>query len=334
MNWSSIKNYMIAILLLANLFLVYNIVRQDRTRNYISDEEISDAVELLSERGLIVPRSSIPTKKFKANVYESLYNDEYYITAAQALTDSPRDLLLSLPDGGFSITAKNGETVEFDTEFGFIYSKYDTFDDLAYTDITADNFSEYAIGWEELSGARLKSLSDTATDFLDSRVPSDYLLSARVTEGYYDPISGYFFILAEQCVNGYEVYSHYAICVFSDSELVYSKGRWYFAPFDENYNTELQDQINILFANLTALEAEASTAFEGETDGIQEGTNAKDMTEKYEIPAVKTVSSCYVIYWSADRTALYFTPAWQIEHINGLTVVYNATNSTIYSMKN
>ena len=70
MNWSSVKNLLIAILLAANLFLIFNIIRQDRTGNYISDEEIAGAVEVLAERGLVVPKSSIPKKKFKAAVWE------------------------------------------------------------------------------------------------------------------------------------------------------------------------------------------------------------------------------------------------------------------------
>ena len=65
MNWSSVKNLLIAILVAANLFLVYNIARQDRTRGYIDENEVSGAVELLAERGLEVHSDSKKKEKFR-----------------------------------------------------------------------------------------------------------------------------------------------------------------------------------------------------------------------------------------------------------------------------
>lgn len=326
MNWSSVKNLLIAILVAANLFLIFNIIRQDRARNYISEEEIAGAVEVLADRGLVVPKSGIPRKRFKAAVYESLYSDEYYTNAAQALTASERELLISLPDGGFSITAKNGETVEFGTEFSFSYSKYDTSEPLAYTDITAENFARYKDTGDDIGPAKYESLVRKTKKFLNSGVPADYMLSADSFDGYYDKDSDSYIILARQYLNGYPVYSHYAVCVFSGDELTYSCGRWYFAVLDEDYTTSLRDQINILFEDLAALRAEYSHT-EEQSD---EGETVPEFDENTEIPAIKSVSSCYAIYWNGDKTALYFIPAWQVEHIDGLVIVYNATNSTIY----
>ncbi len=328
MNWSSVKNLLIAILVAANLFLIFNIIRQDRVRNYISDEEIAGAVELLAGRGLVVPKSGIPEKRFKAAVYESLYSDEYYTNAAQALTASERELLISLPDGGFSITAKNGETVEFDTEFSFSYSKYDISEPMAYTDITAENFARYKENGDTIGGAKYESLARKAEKFLNLGVPADYMLAADVIGGYYDKGNDSYILLARQYLNRYPVYSHYAVCVFSEDELIFAAGRWYFAPLDEDYSTTLRDQINILFEDLSALRAEYASPTEA--DGEMETETVPEFDENTEIPAIKSVSPCYAIYWNGDKTALYFIPAWQVEHINGLTIVYNATNSTIY----
>ncbi len=328
MNWSSVKNLLIGILVAANLFLIFNIVRQYRTRNYISDEEIAGAVELLAGRGLVVPKSGIPEKRFKGAVYESLYSDEYYTNAAASLTVSERELLISLPDGGFSITSKNGETVEFGTEFSFSYSKYDTFEDVAYTDITAENFARYKENGDAIGGAKYESLVRKAEKFLNSGVPADYMLSADVSGGYYDKENNSYILLARQYLNGYPVYSNYAVCVFSRDELIFAAGRWYFAPLDEDYSTTLRDQINILFEDLSALRAEyASTST---VDGDTENETVPEFDENTKIPAIKAVSPCYAIYWNGDKTALYFIPAWQVEHIDGLTIVYNAANGTMY----
>ncbi len=327
MNWSSVKNLLIAILLAANLFLIFNIIRQDRTGNYISDEEIAGAVEVLAERGLVVPKSGIPKKKFKAAVYESIYNDEYYISSAEALTASERELLITLPNGGFSITAKNGETVEFDTEFAFSYSKYGTSAYLAYTDITADSFALYKDEGEAMGAAKLEALSRKAEKFLNSGVPSDYMLSAKISDGYYDEEKDSYILLARQYLNEYPVFSHYAVCVFSENTLICAGGRWYFADLDEDYTTSLRDQVNILFDDLAYLRTEYSSAPEISEDDAE---ILPETDENIEIPAVKSVSPCYAIYWNTDKTALYFIPAWQIEHIDGPATVYNAANGTIY----
>ncbi|MBQ8552501.1 MAG: hypothetical protein IJ428_06785 [Clostridia bacterium] len=335
MNWSSVKNLLIAILLAANLFLLFNIVRQDRTRGYVDEEEVYGAVELLAERGLDVDVSGVPLEKFNAPVYESLYSDEYYTEAAQTLSASPRELLLSLPDGGFSISAENGTVVEFDTEFGFAYMKYGNSESAAYTKITAENFASEAALWDEIGASRLNALIKRAEDFLELCVGDDYILSAKVTDSYHDSGSGFTYLLARQLLGDYPVYSHYAVCVFDGDELVYASGRWYFAPFDEDYNTELIDQVNILFTDLTALRSYSIAPFAlADISDAEAQFPTKDTATDLDdtaLPSVKSMQACYAIYWNANKTALYFIPAWQIDHNDGQTVVYNATNGTVYS---
>ncbi len=332
MNWSSVKNLLIAILVAANLFLLYNIARQDRTRGYIDENEVSGAVELLAERGLAVKEESIPLEKFKVPVYESPYNDEYYTEVAEALTGSRREILYTLPQGGISITVENGASIEFDTEFGFRCVKYGISDIDAYTEITADSFASFAKNKGEIASARMKLLSEQAEDFLDSRVPDDYVLTAKTEDGCYDAQNDITYLLLNQVLDGYEVYSHYAVCIFSGDELIFSHGRWYFAPFESEYNTDLCDQVNILFTDLATLRAGAVSLLDGTADNTSEGTRP-DAAPSVDntLPTVVDMSACYVIYWNADKTALFFIPAWQIEHNNGLIIVYNAANSTVYS---
>ena len=332
MNWSSVKNLLIAILVAANLFLLYNIARQDRTRGYIDENEVSGAVELLAERGLTVKEESIPLEKFKVPVYESPYSDEYYTEVAEALTGSKREMLYTLPEGGISITTQDGSSIEFDTEFGFRYVKNDISGIDAYTEITADNFTSIARNNSEIAAARMKLLSEKSENFLNSRVPDDYVLTAKTTDSCYDDQNDITYLLSHQVLDGYDVYSHYAVCVFLGDELVFSHGRWYFAPFESEYNTDLCDQVNILFTDLVALRAATVSLSDEAADSIPEDTRSGVApSEDNALPSVVDMSACYVIYWNADKTALFFIPAWQIEHNNGLIIVYNAANSTVYS---
>ncbi len=335
MNWSSVKNLLIGILVAANLFLVYNITLQDRARDYINENEVIGAIELLAERGLHVPDESVPREKFTAPVYESLYSDEYYTKTAEILSGSPREILLQTPNGGFSITAKNGAITEMDTEFGFSYIKNGNSEIGAYTVITAESFASEATLWDAVGASKLSVLANQAEHFLELCVGDDNIISAEIKDSYFDSESGLTYLLAKQLIGGYEVYSHYAVCVFSGEELVHSYGRWYFAPFDEDYNTELIDQVNILFSDLSELKTGTSAAFEA--DGrmaaeSEENTEiARPLSDEIRLPDVNNIEEVYSVYWNAGKTALYFIPAWQIEHSDGQIIVYNATNGTVYA---
>ena len=332
MNWSSVKNLLIAILVAANLFLVYNVVRQEKTRGYLDEDEIRGAVELLAEDGLIVSEEDIPREKFKAPVYESIYSDEYYTGAAESLSGSKREMLYTLPEGGISITTENGSAFDFDTEFGFRYVKFDISDAAAYTDITADNFASFSKTYTEPTAKRLKSLSERAVSFLDKPLQGDDSLSSEVKSSCYDAQSDTTYLLAVQTLDGYEVYSHYAICIFESDELVYAHGRWYFAPLDEKYNTELHNQINILFTDLETLKAESLNPLDDASDETDEDILIdNEKPSKISPLVVNSMSACYVIYWNSEKTSLFFIPAWQIDYNSNRSIVYNAANGTIHS---
>ena len=328
MNWTSVKNLLIAILVAANLFLIYNVVRQERTRGYIDENEIRGAVELLSKDGLTVGEDKIPREKFKAPVYESIYSDEYYTEAAEALSGSKREMLYTLPEGGISITTEDGSAFDFDTEFGFRYVSFDISDASAYTDITADNFYLFSKTKAEPVAKHLKNLSERAAEFLDKQLHGDDTLEAMIKASCYDAEKDITYLLASQVLDGYEVYSHFAICVFEGEKLVYAHGRWYFADLDDKYSTELRDQVNILFTNLETLKEETLSP-SGET-GENTGSDS-DETKNIAPTTVSSISPCYIIYWNSEKTSLFFIPAWQIDHIGDRTFVYNAANGTVYS---
>lgn len=315
MNWTSVKNLLIAILVAANLFLIFNIVRQDRTREYIPEQEIIGAAEILSERGLPVDAGVIPNKKLDIPVYQSPYGEEYYTESAEALCRSKREMLYSLPNGGISITLENGSRMEFDTEFGFGYYTANVSDTDAYTEITADYFNDNASG-TPVGAARMKALSEIATGFLCARL-SDASSFGAFTVSAFTEGEGFTYLLAHQTLDGYEIYSHYAVCVFAGDELIFAHGRWYFADSEKNYPTELYDQVSILFTDLQTLKSSL-------TDSAESNKNAP-------LPSVEALSARYAAYWNADKSAIYFIPAWQIDHIGELTIVYNATNAEVYS---
>lgn len=330
MNWSSVKNMLIAMLIAANLFLIYNIVRQDRTKDFLPEAEVDGALEILLERGLSVPKEAVPLKRFDARVYESTYSEGYYTECAESLTGSEREMLYTLPGGGITITTLDGSSLDFDTEFGFRYASADISDVDAYTDITVDSFDEDE--YEAVSTAKLRSLSEKAVSFLSSCTADSSVLGVSVVDSY--TRGGTTYLLASQTLDGYELYSHFAVCAFSEEKLIYAHGRWYFSDVSDDHRAELCDQVSILFNDLQMLRENVTVLHAPQDDG---GTSETPTVEydgnilKMPLPAVKAISPCYATYWNVDKTAIYLIPAWQIEHSNSLTAVYNAISGIIYS---
>ena len=319
MNWSSVKNLLIAMLFAANIFLVYNISVQSRSRSYISESELRDAVDLLSERGLEIELNHIPQRKFEADIFESLYpgDDSYYIAVASRLTGSDESDLrvYPMPDGSTRISsgAPDGEyrNIEFTKDFSFVYWSDNNPDGAAYTDITADNFENMAKESPEIGKTRLAALSKLAIAFLSPGEQDESGLTASIEGDFYDEERGLSFVLVSQRLNRTEVFRHRVVCVFRDEELVTAVGRWYFEGVGGSYDYELYDQVNILFADYGNLSSQRESAGD-------------------PLPAVTSLSSCYTTYMDSEKTALYFIPGWRIDHSDDTVIVYNAAQGTQY----
>ncbi len=340
MNWSKVKNLLIVMLIAANLFLLWQIAAQTRSRSYIAPDEIADACALLGERGLLVSEAIVPTKRFVSDIYESEYTgDSYFTDTAYLLSGIEYKHPLYMPDGGFLFTSEDGSRIEFDSEFGFSYIKNSNSLTKAYTDVGTENFDARKNSGKEVSASQRTRLEELTLGFLSRGIRTDEgtPFGITVTDAFADPDSGIVYCKAIQTLNGYPVWAHEAVCTFSGETLLAASGRWYFRPLKEkSYTTELADQINILFTDLTTVKNDlAEAAGESGIPFPLESTGAADIPAHMEPGAsaswrVTSLSACYTLYWNADKTALFFIPAWQINHVNGETIVYNAANSTIY----
>ncbi len=315
MNWSSVKNLLILMLVAANVFLLYNISVQRRSLAYIDEDEVMDAVSLLYDRGLPVDVECIPLRRFDADIYESVYGEDYFNRTAELLSGSKRQNATIIPNGMMIVT-ENNDSFEFDNSLGFVYTKNNINQTAAYTDINADNFDDYAAVYTKPGKSQAAAAESVVVGFLSAGYGSESLFDIRVDGCIQDPNSGNYYIKASQLIDELPVYGHGAVCVVSSGELVAAWGHWYFFDFDTSYNSDLYDQVNILFSDLETLE------------GLRESESAQ--TSEEPLPGVVSVDACFATYWNAEKTALYFIPAWQIGHSDGTLIVYNAANNTEY----
>ena len=314
MNWSTVKNLLIAMLAAANVFLIYNISVQNRTKGYLDEREVADAVGILASRGLEVDAEAIPLKRMSADVCESLYPTDYFSGAAAALSGSSKTSAMMLPDGGMMIITAAGDSFEFYDDLGFVYYENSNVRGAAYTDITVDDRDGIIGRCGALTKARLSGCGKTVSDFLCRGQGEDSRFSVRVDGGASDDISGVTYIFVTQMLDGLPVCGNSAVCVFDGDELLLARGFWYFGTAGETYSEEIYDQVNILFTDLSSLTTRVTEEERADT----------------RLPGVTSVAACYTPNWNADRTALYFIPSWQIEHTDGTEIVYNAVNNSEY----
>ena len=317
MNWASVKNLLILMLVCANIFLVYNIIVQDRTRSYISESELRDAVSLISERGQDIELSGIPLGRFEPDIRESAYpgDESYYNSVAARISgrESSELRVYPMPDGTTRVSTGQSEAAmnfEFAKDFSFVFWNDDNPAGAAYTDITAENFESGIEGYDSLSRTRLAALSKLTIAFLGMS-DDETGLSAFIESGYHDQLSGLSYVVVSQRLSGIEVFRHRVVCIFEGERLIAASGRWYFGKVGASYNYELYDQINILFSNYRDLSAERESGDE-------------------KLPTVTSMSSCLAAYTDPDKTAIYFIPAWEVRHDDGRVIVYNAAQNTRY----
>ena len=240
MNWGSVKNLLIAMLVVANLFLLYNISVQNRRQSYMDETEVKNAIKLLADSGLEIDPSHVPLRRFDADIYESMYGDNYFDKVSETLSGSKRESRNILPDGGMRIIVENGESFEFDGGFGFVYRKNNNLAATAYTDITVEKFGESSEIYGELGKTRLAGLANKAGDFLNSCCPDETRLSVRAGGGFYNETEGCYYILVSQLLYGIPIYGHNVVCVFSGDTLVEAYGRWYFGGVETSYKNVLE----------------------------------------------------------------------------------------------
>jgi regulatory protein YycI of two-component signal transduction system YycFG len=61
MNWGKLKNFLIGLFLIINIFLVITMITQERKNTLIPVQTINDTVSVLEKNDILVDASIIPT---------------------------------------------------------------------------------------------------------------------------------------------------------------------------------------------------------------------------------------------------------------------------------
>lgn len=296
MDSRKLKTFMLSLLTVIAVIIGAFTVKETISRNYLSDEMISDAVELLEKSGIKVDASAIDRKIYENESvrYAELDKYSYYIWVAEHLGKSEKTDLRILPNG-CEITLQNGNVACFDGNFSIRYN----------TDVEIpDAFSEISKKDFDVSAAD-GYLKSAQGNYYGS---GEAVTSYEIGDVYYNFESGIYKIECIQTLNGRSLGDFSFDMYFLNGELVGAEGNWCFVCPTESYYSQTLDVVNILF---------------------KEREYFASLTEKAE-KTVKAISRIYVIYENKDGSGFYFAPAFRIEYTDAEVRIYNALDGELY----
>jgi len=309
MNTKNTKTIIIILLIIANIFFIYNrIDLREKTEN-ISSEMVDDAVNILRKSGFVADSDKIPVKKPSNPIYEGIYSDYMFDNIVKYFSGVSDDDLKEL---GYMVVPPSDRSYVAG-EYRFIFSQIDYFKisiiEKSYID--PDNI----VSLEEETQIKTKMLLENVKtgiqkndikkaeniirDFLRKYKTQDIKLGFEVVGFSYDNNKNTERVLINQTVDGLPVGSHTVYIEIQNDEVKYFSGKWYFGEFVEMYKMPLLDSVNILFK---CLQIDGST--------VQENGDLKEMYPEYSVI-------------QHDTKMFFLTPSWRIEFESGVSLSYN-----------
>ncbi|MBQ7897374.1 MAG: hypothetical protein IJ323_03010 [Clostridia bacterium] len=235
MKSSSLKILLALLFLLVSAFFVFKISGLYASKNIFTDEEITEAVKVINEKGVKIKAEAVIKEKNVPNVIKLEFNSLSSESIAKRLMRGEYGSF-TIPSG-FSYT-NDTESLSFsnnyDLEYIYLPSK------VTEADIT--DALKSVNGTEEKGKKSVKKLSETFFKNINSD-PYEVSLKLKksVTKGSLT------YLEAVQCVDSYEIEGAGVIVALSSDKPVYISGKLFFAESYNDYETDAFDSINILF---------------------------------------------------------------------------------------
>jgi hypothetical protein len=283
MNSSKLKLILIFLFLAVDLFFLSELINLKSSKEAFSENEIAEAVEVLETKGVLIEPTTVVNKKTVPDMLKLNFETE----AVEKLVKN------IMREDYSSYKIPDGQNFANDAESFSIFFDY-TF--------------EYQLFSYELNRAQITNILKY-TNTIDNKLQKNYekileklfgklnldkkSLSANVKKLV--TVDGLDYVEAVQCIDGNEVLDATFYAVFSDKELVYIAGTFYYSDRVSAYSTDALNGINVLFS-LGKRDAEIT-----------------DMQLVY-LPVYESTSS------------FYLTPSYRFEYSDGSVEVYDATS--------
>lgn len=313
MNSAKTKIVIIILLIGANLFFIYNIIKLTNEKSKVSTKMIDDALSILNSRGINIDKSVIVRDKPFYKVYEgdcstkkdaeSVYTPNY-VKIVRRITDAEITDPLTLPDGTLYVAGDYKFSFldygESDTTNMFavsiIKNEYETSEALFDIDLRNSKIKDILSLQESPSGKDRKEVAEALNKFFGgNKNENAYIILYAERQTGEDKLSA----VINQVQNNISIASNYVYVEIYEKEVAYFGGNYYFHDFSEDYDVNLLDSVNILL-NISAKE-----------DNILLNSEL----EKMEI-----------VYYPANRNSetFYLQPMWKLTFADGSGHIFNS----------
>ena len=318
MNTKKIKTAIIVMLVIANVFFIYNLYMLNEKTSKIPQQMIDDAVIILNRNGLNVSREAIPDTKPQNFIYEGVYSQETFEEIVRSLSEAEITNTYPMAEGRLYTAGEYsfefGRSViedpldYFTVNFSLdstgssgkneVEADYEDGEDL---DIITQNLIAAGIkGYKKVDISRAEKL---IAAFLKKYQPGTVEFE---TVGFQKNADSEYVIIRQK-LEGLAFDSHIVFVEISDKKIRTFSGKWFFGEFTERLKMPLFDSVNILFKCL-------------EKDG-----NVIEETERLE-----KIELYYSLVWHEkynenyrEKYKFYLIPSWRLNFDSGKELLYS-----------
>ena len=278
----------------------------------IPESAVENMIAILEKDGIFVDRELISAHRISGTVYVC-DSPEYNRTVAERLSGTGVLSSYIIPDGEVMMMAE-GARFEFGSSFTFRYFKNgmpaETPGMFELTDMQT-----------QISENKRQDIKETVIRFLD-RGSGEFEDLNVVT--YVDSVwekAGKYYALCSRSMDGIEIAGNLVLCAVEGDEVTEAYGTWCFLTPARTYSAQLSDLINILFNVKKQLAGRTA-----ETDESGEALLPDPVT-------ITDIVLCYSLYFYGEGESFCLIPCWQIVTDTAGEMIYNAIDSTLYTMK-
>lgn len=305
-----VKITLIAVLLLANVFMMWFQQSLSHSAEYLPEESIRQARELLRSDGIIIGQRVVDAKKVSLPIYEGTLAENYHETVATKLSGSGAALSFDAPNG-VVLSMANGDRFTFSDGFDIRYTANGSAEHLSADRQDVTDLAPLPSGEEDGVRRAVAAFLDRVGAPNGERGQSASFRYVISSFGR-DDATGTLYCVGEQMVDRQSSVNFRAVFAVRDKRVIGMSGSWCFASTDGIYSAQLLDQINILYSVRSRI--------------LEEWGEAVDSREE-----ILSLEIGYAVYFRSGTESFYLIPAWIVQTGSGKTYSINAVDGTLYT---
>ncbi|MBQ2725174.1 MAG: hypothetical protein IJF78_05675 [Clostridia bacterium] len=308
MEHKRIVPVLMCIVALACVILASVLVSVSMGLNRFPESSVTDIAAYLAEDGIYVDPGLISARRERGTVYVC-DSPDYNRTVAELLDGNTVSAAYVIPDGEVMIM-NGGARLEFGSSFTFRYFK----NGIASASPAIFELSGMAA---QISESKKEDIREAAVRFLERGSREFDELNVEIALDAVWENEGRYYALCSRSIDGIEITGNLVLCTVEGDTVTEAYGTWCFLTPAETYSAQLSDLLNILFNVKKDLRDRADDP--ENPDGVP--------------VTITAIELCYSLYFYGAEESFCLIPCWQIVTDTAGKLIYNAIDSTLYTVK-